>query len=473
MIFEGYLLSLIYGIFCIVLSGIVYKCGIKSIYTRKITHILIGFEWAILYHYFGASIHFLIICLVFLVILLISSKTRIFPQLHSNDDNSHGTLYYGIAMSLMGIVTLIVPKMVLPFGIAVFCTSFGDGLAGIFGQIQKHNLVLSGKKTLYGSLACFVASFLAAHIICYFYEINIPVYQMLFIAILAAEVELISKNGLDNITLTLGVSLFSYCLIYHQSVVLERIVPLLLTIPVVVFVNRKKTLTKWGVTSALILDLIVAISFGNKGFLVLIIFFGGSLIFDKIKKRATKTQTEKRNAIQVFANSIVGAISALIYMFYPHKLFVILFSAVFAESFADTVASSAGALSKHAYDPFRRREVENGLSGGMTILGTIFSFIASLSISLLSMSFSSITWIDAAIIAISGFLGAVFDSFLGSLAQAKYICKKCNSLVETPIHCEEFSEKVSGVSGVDNNVVNILSTVFASIVAAMLFCLYN
>ena len=110
MIIKGYIFSLLYGLFCIAVSAIAHKAGMKTEYTRKITHILVGFEWFILNHYFGASVHFLIVCLVFTAIILIIHKTNIVPSISSDGENSKGTIYYCIAMSIMATIVFLYRK---------------------------------------------------------------------------------------------------------------------------------------------------------------------------------------------------------------------------------------------------------------------------------------------------------------------------------------------------------------------------
>ena len=65
MIVYGYLSSLLYGVLCLALGLIAYKLGMNKKYTRKLVHILVGFEWVILYHFMGNTVHFLIVCLAF------------------------------------------------------------------------------------------------------------------------------------------------------------------------------------------------------------------------------------------------------------------------------------------------------------------------------------------------------------------------------------------------------------------------
>lgn len=473
MIIKGYLFSLAFGVLCISISGLFYKLGVKTIYTRKITHILIGFEWVILYHYFATTIHFAIICFAFLLLLLISYVFNMFPQLSSQKENAPGTIYYGIAMNIMGIVILFIPEMILPFGIGVFCTSFGDGFAGVFGNIKKYNFHIFENKTFFGSISCFVFCLLSTVTISCIYELNLEFHYILFISIFATELELVSKKGIDNILVTLGASILAYFLSYHSEHTLNYIVPILLTVPTIILVKKKHALDNQGIIIALILNALATIAFGNKGFIVLITFFIGSIIADKVKKSKTKLPTETRNAIQVVSNGAMSGLSAFLYILNPHKIFLLLFISALAEALSDTVASGIGALSKKSYDPFKRKNVSRGTSGGMSIIGTISSFVASSLMASLSFLFTELTIIDALIIAFSGFAGAIFDSWLGSCAQAIYICRKCKCVVEEKKHCEEACDKISGVVWIDNNVVNLFSTVFSGIFTIIVFVFCN
>ena len=72
------------------------------------------------------------------------------------------------------------------------------------------------------------------------------------------------------------------------------------------------------------------------------------------------------------------------------------------------------------------------------------------------------------VVSVAGFLGAFFDSFLGSLLQAKYRCRVCGSLTEKEEHHGEPTELVSGISSVDNDVVNLLSCAFSSLLSIVL-----
>ena len=93
MIIKGYIFSLVYGVICLLLGLFAYKLGVPKKYSRKIVHILVGFEWFILYRYMGTEIHFLIVCLIFTVLLAISYFLKLMPSMSSDSDNAPGTVY--------------------------------------------------------------------------------------------------------------------------------------------------------------------------------------------------------------------------------------------------------------------------------------------------------------------------------------------------------------------------------------------
>lgn len=482
-IIKGYLFSIFYALACLAIGFVMYKLKCPKAVTRKVVHILVGFEWIILYRFFGGGIHFLAVCLLFLLILSVSHFKRLLPMIESDGDNSPGTVYYALAMSLMALICLFEPKMMLPFGIGVFCTSLGDGFAGLMGYLidpgrNTFNLKLYGQKTLFGVLFNLVVSYLVAFCFSRELSLGLTVWHCLAIAALSIELELFTGKGLDNITITLGTSFLAYFFINCNSA-WNYIIPILLTPLIIAFAYKKKALTVSGIIAAVFVDVLISVSLGNLGFVILLTFFAGSVIIDKIKKRRKKTgQNHKdniekrgdcRNYTQVLANSLVATFLAVSYFFTKENMFIIAFAASLAEAFADTAASGIGILSGRAYDPFRMKKCTPGISGGVSVLGLFASLVAAAIISAISLSFSFVTFIDAAIIILAAFLGALFDSLLGSLLQVKYKCSVCDSIVEREEHCEKPTQKYSGLKLVNNDTVNFLGTLFAAVVAVVLY----
>ena len=472
MILQGYLFSVLYALLCLLLAFVAYKLGTTKKITRKIVHILVGFEWVILYTFMGPSVHFLAVCILFLLILAISYKGNLLPMISSDGDNSPGTVYYAVAMTIMAVITLFIPQMILPFGIGVFCTSAGDGLAGVVGQVMNFpkNVRIYKNKTIYGSLTNFIVSFIVVGLFNAHYSLGLSTLHILSISLLSVELELFTGRGLDNISITLGTSLLTYSFIYFDSTE-NYIVPVLLTPAIIAFASSKRALTVDGIMAAILLDLAVSVSLGNFGFTLLFSFFALGIVADKIKKhyKKTKQNIEKRgdcrNYVQVLSNGIVAAICALLYVFTRNHGFVLGFIASLAEALADTLASGVGSISGRAYDLFRFKPCQPGLSGGMSLIGTVFSLIGGIIVSIVAYIFGRITFVEIIIVSACAFLGALFDSMLGSLLQVKYKCTKCGSIIEAEHHCGATSEHYSGLKFINNDTVNFFGTLLAALIA--------
>jgi uncharacterized protein (TIGR00297 family) len=472
---KGYLFGIGYASVCLLLSLLIYKLGVPKKLTRKFVHILVGFEWVILYHYFGAGLHFLAVCLFFLALLFVSYRMKLMPMISSENENAPGTVYYAVAMSGVAIIACFIPGVMVPFGIGIMCTSLGDGFAGVVGQsLKKYNPEFYGKKTVFGFIANFIMSFASALVISKIYSAGLLLWHCLAIAFLSSTLELVTGMGLDNITITWGVTALAYGFIYFENIN-SFIVPILLSPIVIGFAVKKKALTYGGVVMAIVLDALISFSLGNFGFVLLISFFFGAMLIDKFKKRMKKQgrtdEAEKgdcRDYMQVIANGLLAGISAVLFFASGNKVFLFAFIAALAEAMADTASSGIGVAAHRTYDVWKRRRCEMGLSGGMSLIGTFAAFVASYAMAMIAYAFGAVNIVGVVIITISAFLGSVFDSLLGSLVQAKYKCRICGKITEKGVHCGESTNIYSGLAFIDNDCVNLLSGIFAAVMAGVL-----
>ena len=100
-----------------------------------------------------------------------------------------------------------------------------------------------------------------------------------------------------------------------------------------------------------------------------------------------------------------------------------------AASTADTWASEIGSLSKgKTYSIVTFKAMEKGLSGAVSMLGVVASFLGA---SIISLTFSALYFLSegfsldvliefSVVITIAGFFGSILDSYLGVFLQAKY-----------------------------------------------------
>lgn len=476
MVLKGYLFGIGYAMICLLLSFILYKLGLPKKYTRKAVHILVGFEWVILYHFIGAGIHFLAVCVLFLILLAVAYKGRLMPMISSEADNAPGTVYYAVAMTGVAVVGCFVPAVMLPFGIGVFATSVGDGFAGVVGQcIKKCNPKIYANKTLLGSLTNFAAASGSALLLSSLYSMELSAASCIAIGALSAGLELITPYGLDNISITWAVSALAYSFMYFDGIS-NYVLPIILTPFIIALATEKKALTPDGIVAAILLDIAVSLAFGNDGFIILCSFFLGAIVIDKVKNRAKKQtkvdineDKDCRNYIQVMANGLVSFICAVVFLITGNALFIVPFVASLAEAFSDTVASGIGAFATTVYDPFRRRKCDKGISGGMSLEGTSASLVAALLISFVAymLKLPGFGVVEFFIVAGSAFLGAIIDSLLGSLLQVKFRCEVCGVITEREVHCDTPTVKAAGLSLIDNDVVNIISCTSAALVATV------
>jgi serine/threonine protein kinase len=253
---------------------------------------------------------------------------------------------------------MYVPDMILPFGIGVFCTSLGDGFAGLMGQLMNtpSNCKIYGNKTIYGTMFNWIVCTIVVGVINSQFGLGMLSWQVFAIAVFATLLELFTVRGLDNVTVTLGTSFLSYFFIHFDGAE-NYIIPILLTPIMIAFAYKKRALTTGGIITAIIVDVIISVSLGNFGFIILLAFFIGGLVTDKIKQQhISKVRNRKhhksspRTYQQVLANGITATVCAVLFSITQNQLFVVCFVAALSEALADTASSGVGALSKNTYD---------------------------------------------------------------------------------------------------------------------------
>lgn len=207
MILSGYLFSYAYLFGVILLIGALQKILRFDVeISRKVIHFFIGFVWLILYKFHAGTWHFLVVPFSFVVINYASYKLKIFKMFEREDEKNHyGTVFYAISMTVMSGISLVFPQTLLPYGIAVFCLSFGDAAAALCGTyIRRGNRMLTKEKSLYGTLGAIAFSVVGIYLFLLILPAPLQMWQILLLAVASGLLELAGK-GLDNFTLPFGV----------------------------------------------------------------------------------------------------------------------------------------------------------------------------------------------------------------------------------------------------------------------------
>ena len=235
----------------------------------------------------------------------------------------------------------------------------------------------------------------------------------------------------------------------------------------------KKHLTFNGALAAFVVGVVVFYCSHIPGFLLICSFYFSSYALGKICSRRHEDVIEKkghtRDYMQVFANGFMAAIAALQYENTLNLRYLVVFGAVVAEATSDTWAGEIGRLSSKPPVSIRTLDiVPKGLSGGVTAMGFAGGFAGSLLIALLWILLFpvKVDFIAVFIIALCGFSGCVFDSFLGATCQAMYLDEKNDALTERDIDDDGEKRKlVRGIKWMDNDFVNLISNLFSALLA--------
>lgn len=237
----------------------------------------------------------------------------------------------------------------------------------------------------------------------------------------------------------------------------------------------KKAMTKPALILSFVFSCLITYYGGYCSFLILASTFIVITLASKIKPKKRNEINNKRiekskqkDIFQIIANVGLGTLVIVIYALTSNPLFLVVYASIMSESLADSLASDIGVLSKkEPINILTLKKGTPGLSGNISTLGLISSLLGTIIISLIYFIFNH-SIIHFIIIIISGFLGALFDSFLGAIIQVKYKCPKCHEITEKTHHCNQKATYYKGIKTFNNDLVNFLSNAFSGLISFLL-----
>ena len=520
-----------YVVFSLYTCGIMYlgdlierKTGADKTICRKMTHIVSAFVWVICYYFFGCSIHWVLLNGIGAAILGVVTYTGFMKGFERDDaSKSYGLFYFGLSTFVVALVTYIVgERLYLYTGIAYYCLALGDGFAPITAKLcGKHNVQIMKGKSLVGSLTVFVVSFLATFVFGKIFDMKLSLLFVASVAALTCVTEFYGVKGLDNIFIEFAV--FGYLVMYEFGLVSVTMqVVVLLTPFLAMAAIGSKSLSVSGGVSALVLFVVTA-AFDNGSFAVVYMatLFGVataiSLVTGKLYKKSrnvcknslqngvenaqTEVQNEQnddvssddnfpceccdqlvakaadvvkpmRNAKQVLAVGLIAVCFLVAYRFTQISLFIYLYALTLAEQFADSVASDVGRLTKGKnYNILGFKQIAKGLSGGVSLLGTLCALVASFALPLVAVAYGVLDWVAYGFVGGLAFVGTIVDSVLGAAVQSLYVCNNCGEQTEVPVHCGISARLTKGIAVVDNTAVNFITSAITSLLGLLLLLL--
>ncbi|MSU00232.1 DUF92 domain-containing protein [Tissierella pigra] len=246
---------------------------------------------------------------------------------------------------------------------------------------------------------------------------------------------------------------------------------------------KKSSLNISGFLAATILGTAIYFFGGLWFFNIMIGFFISSSFLTKFKNTNKNNVNKlnekggKRDYIQVFVNGGIGLILAFLHYIYKEPIFLLAYSVSFGVATSDTWASEIGVLSKNKpLSILNLRTIERGMSGGISTLGTVFSFLGSAFIAIIFFIAYIALYNDIrqgltyfSICLILGFIGSIIDSILGASIQAQYYCESTKSFTERKIHKNKPNRLVKGYYIVNNDAVNFASNLISTLIVFWLY----
>ena len=177
----------------------------------------------------------------------------------------------------------------------------------------------------------------------------------------------------------------------------------------------------------------------------------------------------ERDALQVLSNGGVFAFAAAASMISPDPRWLALGAGALAVSASDTFATEIGTIVGGAPRSILTwGRVPAGTSGGVSAAGTLAAVVGA---ALVGAIITLLGWPrDVAVAAaIGGFAGSTLDSLVGATVQERRWCVKCGTVTERTVHvCGERTQRGGGIAFLDNDVVNLVSSVIGGLLAVKL-----
>jgi uncharacterized protein (TIGR00297 family) len=220
---------------------------------------------------------------------------------------------------------------------------------------------------------------------------------------------------------------------------------------------------------------------GIKWSVPILTFFITSSILSKVRKKhnaEVELFFEKngvRDYFQVFANGGIGGVLVVLNFFYPSEVYYLMYLSSLSAVCADTWATEIGTWRRtNTYNVLNLRPIEQGISGGISLIGTTGAFLGTFAICFSGLFWSTLpTTQYFFLIILSGIFGSFFDSFLGATVQSQNKCSVCNKITEREIHCNKKSDYHSGMKWINNDMVNLLSGFSGSTILIIIIKILN
>lgn len=234
---------------------------------------------------------------------------------------------------------------------------------------------------------------------------------------------------------------------------------------------RTGAIDRGGALAAAVVGTATFAAGGWPAALVLFAFFVPSMLLSRIGRARKRGLVDigksgARDAWQVWANGGVAAIAILAALRFGPPL-AAAFAGAFAAAASDTWGTEIGTLLRgNPRSILTLRPLATGISGGITLLGTLATLGGAAVVALTALLVHIAPFWP---VAIGGIAGALIDSLLGASIQALRYCPACSRDCETNPHiCGSRTMLRRGFAWFENDAVNFAATLSGALVAGLL-----
>ncbi len=235
---------------------------------------------------------------------------------------------------------------------------------------------------------------------------------------------------------------------------------LVAALAIAIAARRARALSADGAICAVIVGTLSVAAGWDWGAL-LIAFFLSSTLLSRLGGDASGIAEKggERDAMQVLANGGWFAVAAGVFVLWPATMWQAVGAGALAASTSDTWATEIGTRARALpRSIITWRPVTAGMSGGVTVPGTLAAVAGAVFVGMVAMALGWPTRVAAAAV-IGGIVGSTADSVLGATLQARRRCPACNLITERFVHrCGAETAHAGGLRWLTNDGVNAVSS---------------
>ncbi len=382
-----------------------------------------------------------------------------------DDRKSWGIFYYAAAFAILVFAFGDKPALVF---YPLLVLALADGLAALIGKyFGGAGFGFSQEaKTPAGTFTFFLVSILSLFLPPIFFAIPAAfatIHAIIFLALFITVVELLSHRGQDNLWVPAAII---YWMLLSPNTGLWELGILIAVSAMAFGLARMKWLSHSGALAAWVLGCLLVFSPAPKWMVVPIAFLVLGSLLSKLPE-SVKAESFARTARQVFSNGLSPMLCFGVYFITDAPVFLLAAMSGIAAAMSDTASSEIGRRrSEFAYRIGSFKKIQSGQSGGVSLSGTLAGIFFSFLIAILGGLISPIIGVyDILLIGSVGVAGNFVDSVVGDRFQLK---ARSNGAEPWMDYNETSAARFfKGVSWIDNDRVNLISTTASCILAMM------